>query len=172
MSEPGYTWDDFPLVDVPDPRSLAVSRDPVTVHHDGRAYWKVGDSGWHMVVCWYAGPDRAVRVRDEPGWHTVHTRVMGVGPGADSSHTAPRTEADQDIIEDAVNGFLTEAGLAPRPRGYTWCLELPAGRPLDGLWRLVTERERTLPSRAPSADETATAIETAVRDFFHERTPS
>lgn len=165
MPQAAYTWTDFPAITVPDPRALVTGRAPVTLHHDGREHQRVGDSGWHMTVCWYAGPDHVVRVRDEPGWHTVHTQVTSVE--VDSSHWVPRTEADQNIIEDAANSFLTEAGIPTRLRGFAWFFELPPGRTPDGLWRLIAEQERALPSRAPSADETATAIETAVRHFYN-----
>lgn len=165
MPQAAYSWTDFPTVTVPDPRALVTGPGPLTLHQDGREHQRVGDSGWHMTVCWYAGPTHVVRVRDEPGWHAVHTRVTGAGP--DSSHSAPRTEADQDIIEDAANSFLTEAGIPTRLRGFAWFLELPPERPLDELWSLIAEQERTLASHAPSADETATAIETAVHHFYN-----
>lgn len=168
--QPAYTWSDFALATAPDPRTLATDRDPVTLHHDGREYQRVGDSGWYMTVCWYAGPDHAVRVRDEPGWHTVRTRVTR--GGSVSSHSAPRTEADQDIIEDDVDSFLTEAGIPPRPRGYAWFLAPPSGSALSSLWHLIAENERAIPSRAPRADETATAIESAVHRLYTADPPS
>ncbi len=165
MHQPPYTWRDFPLAAPPDPRALAVAPAPVTVHHSGRCFERIGDSGWHMVVCWYAGPDHAVRVRDQPDWHTVRTRFAAPS-GGDRTHAAPRTTDDQDIIEEAANSYLAEAEIPPRPRGFTWFLEVPEHRPLTALWQDISQRERRLATRAPGADEIAAAIAPAVTRFY------
>jgi hypothetical protein len=168
VSRTPHTWADFPVAHPPDTRELATRPDPVELHHDGRVHRRVGDSGWHMTVCWYAGPEHVARIPDEPGWHSVRTRFAATG--ADSGEPvveyAERTEADQDIIEEAANDYLAEAGIPPRPRGFTWFLEVPPGRSLADLWSLISERERQLPTRSPRADETATAMGAAVARFF------
>lgn len=168
MSRTPHTWADFPVARPSDPRELATRRDPVELRHDGRVHRRVGDSGWHMAICWFAGPEHVVRVPDEPGWHSVRTTFAATGADAGEPvvEFSERTEADQDLIEEDVNAFLTEAGIPPRPRGFTWFLDVPPDRSLTDLWRLVGERERQLPTKAPRPDETATAVRAAVAHFF------
>lgn len=157
-------WGDYALVEVADARAVAAGPGPVTLQHGGREYLRVGDTGWYMTVCWCAGPGHVVRVWDELQWHTVRTRVWrgdAVGSGQ-----AWRTEADQDLIDDGVNGFLAEAGLPPRPRGYVWFLAAPQTGAWTSLWRVIADNERAIPSRAPTAGEAAAAIDSAVRRLY------
>ncbi|WP_255375908.1 DUF5956 family protein [Saccharomonospora sp. CUA-673] len=144
---------------------MAADPGPVTLEHAGREFRRVGDTGWYMTVCWWAGPGHVVRVRDEPQWHTVRIQVSR-GDVSGSGH-ALRTEADQDLIEEDVNGFLAEAGIPARPRGYVWFLASPPVGSWASLWRVIADNERAIPFRAPAAGETSVAIESAVRRLYN-----
>ncbi|MGV4986203.1 DUF5956 family protein [Streptomyces sp. NRAIS4] len=143
MHRPSHTWSDFPLARPSSPRERAV---PVEITQEGRVYARMGDSGWHMAVCWYAGPGHAVRVHGDPD--------------------PERTAADQAIVEEEANSYLSDAGIPPRPRGFTWYVEIPPGRSLSGLWEVIDRHERGLPGAAPRPSETAGAIAEAVSLFY------
>ncbi|MQY32156.1 hypothetical protein SRB17_00980 [Streptomyces sp. RB17] len=143
MHRPPHTWSDVPLARPSSARGREV---PVEIGQEGRTYARTGDSGWHMTVCWYAGPGHSVRVPGDP--------------------VPERAAADRAIVEEEANSYLADAGIPPRPPGFTWYLEIPPGRTLAGLWQLIDRHERELPGAAPHPRETATAIARAVAVFY------
>jgi hypothetical protein len=60
--------------------------------------------------------------------------------GATTVEHLERTPADQQQIDDAVDDYLLDVGLPPRPRGYAWVLAHDAAGP----WRDVGELSEAL----------------------------
>lgn len=87
---------------------------------DDQAGWaEVDENGWGALLAWAAGPENARRrpTTDDGRTVRVATERNGVVTGP---LLEPFTAYDRDIIEDGVNWYLEDAGVPPRPRGYTW----------------------------------------------------
>jgi hypothetical protein len=56
--------------------------------------------------------------------------------GVTTVETVARTTADQELIDDAIDAYLTDAGLPPRPRGYAWILSASPAAPWPGVGNL------------------------------------
>jgi hypothetical protein len=159
-----YTWDDFPVDDrlgQDEPFNRASDTD---VEVNGQRFRQLGDNGWFQLVAWFAGPRNVVRAHDDRAAHTVRVTTHDRAGGATTT-TAPRTEADQDIIEETVNEYLAEAGVPARPRGFSWHLRVPAGRQVAELWRAIHAEERQAAKPLEPAD-TASAARAALAVFY------
>ena len=82
---------------------------------EGRRLLALPDNGYQLLLAWVAGPRRVVR-------------------------TPAPMHPDQDVVDTFVNSYLVEAGAPPRPRGFAWYLDLPAGIAPADVWRAVGER--------------------------------
>jgi hypothetical protein len=100
--------------------------DAQTVTDDDVAGWvELDASGFDALIGWVAGPGRLRRVPDDPARYAV--QVTYEEPGSTRTWTEPRTAADQAGIEADIDAYLTDAGAPPRPGGYRWFLQPPAG---------------------------------------------
>lgn len=105
---------------------LVVDAEPVAVSDgvvllEGRRLLVLPDNGYQLLLAWVAGPRRVVR-------------------------TPAPMHPDQDVVDTFVNSYLVEAGAPPRPRGFAWYLDLPAGVAPADVWGAVGERgERGAP---------------------------
>lgn len=131
-----YTWDDFPIrtepVSIADdqPRQRIVSI-------AGTRYLELPDNGWELLFAWRAGPRRACR-RADATEHTVTSTRRARGDTPQSTTVEARADEDWATIDGFVNSYLHDAGVPPRPRGFTWYLELPAGRTPGDVWNTVS----------------------------------
>lgn len=99
---------------------LVVDAEPVEVSDgvvllEGRRLLALPDNGYQLLLAWVAGPRRVVR-------------------------TPAPVHPDQDVVDTFVNSYLVEAGAPPRPRGFAWYLDLPAGVAPADVWGAVGER--------------------------------
>ncbi|MCP2246768.1 DUF5956 family protein [Lentzea aerocolonigenes] len=99
---------------------LVVDAEPVEVSDgvvllEGRRLLALPDNGYQLLLAWVAGPRRVVR-------------------------TPAPMHPDQDVVDTFVNSYLVEAGAPPRPRGFAWYLDLPAGVAPADVWGAVGER--------------------------------
>ena len=103
------SWDDFRTLD------------------DQSGWVEVDENGWGTLLAWVAGPENARRRATTDDGRTV--RVVVERAGIPDQHSAePFTARDRDLIEDGINPYLEEAGVPPRPRGYTWFIRVtPTG---------------------------------------------
>ncbi|MDJ0318502.1 DUF5956 family protein [Arthrobacter antibioticus] len=86
------------------------------------------ESGWFALMAWTAGPDNLSRSAQEDAEKKV--RVMQVLHEVESHTAAPFTAKDRHTVNEAVNEFLLDAGVAARPPGFDWFLRLPQGWPV------------------------------------------
>ena len=103
------SWDEVKTLDVP-------------------AGWaELDENGWHALLAWAAGSENARRRPSTDVGRTVWAASERAGV-ITGPWREPFTVHDRDIIEDGVNGYLEDAGVPPRPRGYTWFVRVaPAG---------------------------------------------
>ncbi len=95
---------------------------PETVEIDGDTLHLVPDTGYTMLIAWQAGTDNLARMPDH-GQHTV--RITTTDHSGTRTETEPRTQRDQDIIDDAIDEYLADASVPAPPRGYRWYQRLP-----------------------------------------------
>lgn len=96
----------------------------VRVEFGGIAYDRVPDTGWGMLVAWLAGPDRLVRLVNNEQHAVTVTVVQGT---TTTTATEPRTQSDQDTIDDGIDEYLSDAQVPTPPRGYRWYQRVPRG---------------------------------------------
>lgn len=132
--------------------------DPVTAQ--GHDWCQVGDSGWHMLLCWTAGPRRVRRTPDLLTEQVVHHRSTGER----TARVRSRSAAEQAGVESDVNDYLAEAGVPPRPRGFAWHLLIPRAGAYAELVALVGEWEDRLDAVRP--EQNAAAMRAAVAAFY------
>lgn len=158
-----YTWEDFPVHVGPLPVVAERPRERI-VSIAGARYLELPDNGYQLLFAWLAGPRRAYR-RADTAEHTV-TAIRR--PRDDDTPQAvtveARTDDDWETIDRFVNSFLREAGAPPRPRGFTWYLELPLQRTPDDVWHTVTAASADSPQENPS--EVRDAMEAAIADLY------
>ncbi|WP_020673356.1 DUF5956 family protein [Amycolatopsis nigrescens] len=142
---PENRWHDYPIGDIA-----------------GSRYAPLPDNGWGMLIAWAAGPARVQRVVDRLEDHTVRVIRRARRTSEATVTTEPRTEADQAGIEADVNSYLAEAAVPPRPRGYTWHLELPDGVEPRRLWAAVNAR---VEPGVPTPPHILVAATRALTDF-------
>lgn len=113
-----------------------------TVTVDGKVYHQVPDTGFTMLIAWYAGPAHLVRLLDL-AHHTV--TVTTIQHEVTTERVEPRGLADQDIIDEDIEDYLADAGVPAPPRGYRWYQRLPHGRAtLDDVHAEINTRLREL----------------------------
>ncbi len=103
-------WNLFLVVDA-EPVELSGGRDRIVLL-EGRCLLVLPDNGYQLLLAWAVGPRRVVR-------------------------TPAPVHPDQEIVDTFVNSYLVEAGVPPRPRGFAWYLDLPAGVAPSDVWRAV-----------------------------------
>jgi hypothetical protein len=117
------SWETFGIHDVP-PGDLSVDR-------------LFPETGWGALLCWIVGPGHVARV-PAAAVPVEPVSVQRVHAGASTVTEVARTPADQELIDDAVDEYLCDAGVPPRPRTYAWVL---LG---DTRWGGVGELSRAL----------------------------
>ena len=74
---------------------------------------------------------------------THRTKAYCHVPATDKTYThdRPRTQEEQTEIDDDADALLAEAGIAPRPRGRVYYLEVPTGNSnLQDILKLIVQR--------------------------------
>ncbi|MEU7478062.1 DUF5956 family protein [Lentzea sp. NPDC042327] len=104
-------WNLFLIVDA-EPEEISAAPPGRVVALQGRRLLPLSDNGFSLLLAWVAGPRRVVR-------------------------TPAPLLPDQDVVNAFVNSYLVEAGAPPRPAGFSWYLDLPAGVEPADVWRLA-----------------------------------
>ncbi|MCP2323591.1 hypothetical protein HDA40_002098 [Hamadaea flava] len=92
------------------------------------------DSGWGAIIAWLSPRDRVARLLDDRV-HTTWVRIeSNAGP---SQFHERRSQAEQDALDHDVDGYLADASVPPRPRGYRWFLRLPPDLDGNAFWARV-----------------------------------
>lgn len=136
------TWSDFERVE----RSTKRSDDT------GPLMLELPESGWGALVAWAAGPAHAFMRLDVGPVPPVKIEVNKKGRQT-QRYQRSRTPADQVDIDDAIDAFLADAGVSPRPRGYRWFIRLPDAQPnANSFWTFINTRlaEGAADERHPS----------------------
>lgn len=77
------------------------------------------------------------------GMQMTKTYSHDSATGKTHAHERPRTQDEQADIDDDADSLLAEAGIAPRPRGRFYYLEMPTGiSDLNHILKLIAERAR------------------------------
>jgi hypothetical protein len=74
---------------------------------------------------WAAGAENLRRHPSSDSGRTVtgNTEQAGVRRYFEE----PFTAADREVVDDAIDEYLRDADLPPRPRGYSWYIRVPGG---------------------------------------------
>jgi hypothetical protein len=74
---------------------------------------------------WAAGAENLRRRPSSDSGRTVtgYTEQAGVRRYFEE----PFTAADREMVDDAIDEYLRDADLPPRPRGYSWYIRVPDG---------------------------------------------
>jgi len=100
-------WQQVQLL--PEGTSLAVlygrpdQLDSVFLELDGIRYHRVPDTGFTMLIAWFAGPERLVRLHN----HDPHIPI------------------DQKMIDEGIEEYLVSAGVSAPPRHHCWYQRIP-----------------------------------------------
>ncbi|MGU3438454.1 DUF5956 family protein [Actinomycetes bacterium M1A6_2h] len=124
-------WGDYPLADIDGeiPEGLPSG-----------AYVPVIPTAHGALTAWAAGPGRSYRTHYPASAHPP-VRVVYGPPGEEPTRVeeVPYTDTDLGDQNDAVNAYLTDAGVRPQPRGYRWHVLVPpsitTGEELDNALR-------------------------------------
>jgi hypothetical protein len=84
---------------------------------------ELAENGWGALMGWAAGKEnlRCHLSSDEGRTVTGSIERRGVKQFFEE----PFTAADRQDVDDDIDGFLKDAGLPPRPRGYVWMIRVP-----------------------------------------------
>ncbi|PWK91191.1 hypothetical protein C8D88_1011224 [Lentzea atacamensis] len=139
-----HSWDDFPVLPT-EPVTARTEPAKKEIHVGSLHYALLPDNGWGATIAWEAGPELAGRIADDvSAYHVVERTRAGNSRVIAEQRTVPRTEEDQDVIEESVNDYLAEAGIPPRPRGFAWYLKVPPTRSgLKELERAIIAKDTT-----------------------------
>jgi hypothetical protein len=126
------TWDDFPVAD-----------------HDATVgYARVTENGYGMLLAWAAGPGHALRVparREDYPIVEQTTRISGTSPIVEHRK---RTADEQREVDDDIDTYLRNAGIAPHPRGFTWWVRVRPGDTGEDLGRAIGATASVEPAAA------------------------
>ncbi|MGO4383373.1 DUF5956 family protein [Specibacter sp. RAF43] len=88
--------------------------------------WAVLDeNGWGAMIGWAADADNLARRPVSDEGRTVMVIVERAGVPASSEESF--SPADRVFVDDSIDEYLAQAGIPPRPRGWTWLIRVPAG---------------------------------------------
>jgi len=148
-------WNEIPVQE-----NLHVGAD--SAQGAGRRAVEATDNGIGALAVWYAGPAHAFRLRGIDASRRV-TVVCTFADGRQQRTSQPYTEADQAEIDEDINAYLEEAGIAPRPPGFRWFIRVPAAiKDADSFYRCVcSEMYREIPMACYPAEHRR-AVETVL----------
>ena len=118
-----------------DARSIDVAGDghrlfELIAAEDGQ-YVELPENGFGGLVAWAAGVHHVRRTAD----HLNHqTRVTTIAGDETTNHVRPRSQQEQDGVDQDIDSYLRDAGIPPRPRGFRWFVELPGSIRPDDFW--------------------------------------
>jgi hypothetical protein len=92
---------------------------------DVAGWSELPENGLGAVLGAVAGPGRLGRAAGTLGEHG--TRVTVTDASGERTWHETRTASDQRTVDEAVDDYLRDAGLPPRPRGYRWFIASPLG---------------------------------------------
>ncbi|KRE44564.1 hypothetical protein ASG92_12920 [Arthrobacter sp. Soil736] len=83
------------------------------------------ENGWGALIGWAAGPENLRRgpLADDSTRTVAVTRQDKDGNVTKSGE--PFTAEDRQIVVEAVNSYLADAGVEQRPGGFRWFVRLP-----------------------------------------------
>ena len=93
---------------------------------DTGGWAEVPDNGFECAMAFLAGPGRFGRRPTDDSLR--HVTVVAEHPdGTEQRWEEPFTADDRASVDAAVDSYLGEWGIPPRPSGYDWFLAVPAG---------------------------------------------
>lgn len=89
------------------------------------SWMELPENGWGALMGWAAGSENLHR---QPS-SDADTMVTGSTEHTGVRHhfEVPCTAVDRQGVDDAINSYLREADVPPRPRGYVWLIRVPDG---------------------------------------------
>ena len=91
------------------------------------ASWvELPENGWGALIGWAAGREN---LRRQPS-SDADRMVTGYTEHAGVRHhfEVPFTAADRQGVDDAIDSYLRDADVPPRPTGYVWLIRVPEGQ--------------------------------------------
>ena len=93
---------------------------------DGASGWaEVPDNGFECAMAFLAGPGRFGRRPTDDSLRRV--RVIEERDEGELRYELPFTPDDRAIVDDAVDSYLAEWNIPPRPSGFDWFVAVPRG---------------------------------------------
>lgn len=145
------------------------SWDEVRALGDEAGWAEVDENAWGTLLAWVAGPENARRRRATDDGRTVRVVVERAGV-AEQHSTEPFTVYDRDLIEDGINPYLEEAGVPPRPRGYTWFIRVaPPGLTAEEFLERVNSAVLNAPPEVVMPRQWRERMEAVLSEVYEER---
>jgi hypothetical protein len=82
------------------------------------------ETGWDALIAWAAGPQNLRRFPNSDVGRAVS--MTCTRDGVTEQFEEAFTVDDRRTVDDAVDAYLADAGIPPRPRGYRWFIRVPA----------------------------------------------
>jgi hypothetical protein len=148
------TWDNVGTLPVRPPGDLD---DHDVVVTDQGTYWECGDTDWHLMLGWFAGPETLMRYPDDRTQFWTVTTEDDEG----NRQISRRYAADGEHI----NERLRARGLPERPGGFRWFQLVPPGGTGSDVMAVYFRVQRELPRRYDVTWETA-YVRAAVEELY------
>lgn len=131
----------------------------------GDRWAELDDNGWGALIGWYAGVQN---LRRQPVNDTARTILVTRTSVSGTAQTEePFSPADRALIDEEANSYLADAGVPPRPDGFTWFIHLPEQFPAWEDFRCaVTEAVYETAPEASHPSEIAPAMRVVVQSYY------
>ena len=145
------------------------SWDEVATLDDPAGWAELGESGWDALLAWAAGSENARRRPSTDVGRTVWVSSERAGV-VSGPWREPFTPHDRDLIEDGVNGYLEDAGVPPRPRGYSWFLRVaPSGADPAAFLASISGSVLAAPPETAMPDQWLARMEQVLAEVYRQK---
>lgn len=138
----------------------------VSVQEPEKGWELLPENGWFALIGWACGVSNLRRFPGSDVGRTV--RVTLIERGVENSYLEPFSAEDRADIDESINGYLADAGIAPRPTGFDWYLRVPEDWPgessvQDALSSRILQRQTANETRP---DHILEIMESVVGGFY------
>jgi hypothetical protein len=111
----------------------------VDLGNDAIGWAEVPDNGFECAMAFLAGPGRFGRRPTDDSLR--HVTIVAEHPdGTSRTWDEPFTVEDRRKVDEAVDSYLAEWNIPPRPTGYDWFVAVPPGEDADAFVTRIENR--------------------------------